>query len=134
MRVSGTTSTPERVAEAATTAAGSQQAPTGAKHDQALRDIAKAPAVFRPFLRRLVLDPAGFKRGLVEAMPRVLFALVPVFAAIVALFYRGRKYPEHLYFAIHFHSFVFLALLVRLARAIHESADGSRASLGFVVF
>lgn len=114
VRVSGTTSTPERVAAAATAAATSQQAPTGAKYEQALRDIAKAPAVFRPFLRRLMVDPAGFKRGLVETMPRALFALVPVFAAIVALFYRGRKYPEHLYFAIHFHSFVFLALLVPL--------------------
>jgi hypothetical protein len=35
-----------------------------------------------------------------------------LFAAIVALFYRGRKYPEHLYFAIHFHAFIFLALSV----------------------
>jgi hypothetical protein len=43
-------------------------------------------------------------------MPRVLFALVPVFAAIVALFYRRRKYPEHLYFAIHLHAFIFVAL------------------------
>jgi len=35
-----------------------------------------------------------------------------VFAAIVAVFYRGRKYPEHLYFAIHLHAFVFLSLTV----------------------
>jgi hypothetical protein len=42
----------------------------------------------------------------------MLFALLPIFAGIVALFYRGRKYPEHLYFAIHLHAFTFLALAV----------------------
>jgi hypothetical protein len=40
----------------------------------------------------------------------MLFVLLPIFAAIVAIFYRRRKYPEHLYFAIHLHAFVFLAL------------------------
>ena len=33
-------------------------------------------------------------------------------AARQALFYRGRRYPEHLYFAIHLHAFVFLAMAV----------------------
>ena len=118
VRVSATQSTPQRVAEAVITATQSQQGPDSAKREASLRDIAKAPAVFRPFLRRMILDPVGFRRGLVEAMPRVLFVLVPVFAGIVALFYHRRKYPEHLYFAIHFHSFVFLALVLSaLARA-----------------
>jgi hypothetical protein len=40
----------------------------------------------------------------------MLFVLLPLFALILALFYRGRKYPEHLYFAIHLHAFIFLAL------------------------
>jgi hypothetical protein len=78
----------------------------------ALKDIERAPALMRPFLRRAVTDPGGFKRGLVESMPRMLFALLPIFAAIVAIFYRRRKYPEHLYFAIHLHAFIFLALAV----------------------
>jgi hypothetical protein len=66
----------------------------------------------RPVIRRAVEDPQGFQRSLYQTMPRVLFALLPVFAAIVALFYRGRNYPEHLYFALHLHAFVFLALTV----------------------
>ncbi len=66
----------------------------------------------RPFLRRAIGDPGGFKRGILQNMPRMLFVLLPIFAGIVALFYRGRKYPEHLYFAIHLHAFIFLALLV----------------------
>src|SRR3954451_5991719 len=81
-----------------------------AERDSALADIAKAPAVMRPFLRRAVQDPKGFKRGILENMPRMLFVLLPVFAGIIALFYRHRKYPEHLYFAIHLYAFIFLAL------------------------
>lgn len=103
-------SRPERVGRAASGALTSQQALSPAERDSALKDIAKAPALMRPFLQRAVGDPVGFKRGIIETMPRMLFALLPIFAGIVALFYRGRKYPEHLYFAIHFHAFVFLAL------------------------
>jgi hypothetical protein len=64
-----------------------------------------------------VTDPAGFRRAILEALPRMLFVLLPGFAGIVALFYRGRKYPEHLYFAIHVHAFAFLSLaLIQLAK------------------
>jgi hypothetical protein len=64
----------------------------------------------RPFLRRAVADPAALRRDVYKTMPRVLFVLLPAFAAIVGLFYPGRRYPEHLYFAIHLHAFVFLAI------------------------
>ena len=103
-------SRPERVANAASGALENQQALNPAEVQAALNDIARAPALMQPFLRRAVTDPAGFKRGVLEAMPKMLFALLPVFAAIVALFYRGRKYPEHLYFAIHLQAFAFIAL------------------------
>ena len=42
-------------------------------------------------------------------MPNVFLALVPVLAMILSLFYRRRHYPEHLFFAIHLATFVFLA-------------------------
>lgn len=104
-----------------------------ARREGALEDIAKAPAVFRPFLRKAILDPAGFKRSMVDAIPRLLFALLPIFAAILALFYHRRKYPEHLYFAVHLHAFVFLALavteLVKLTRLTQVAAPVSIAML-----
>jgi hypothetical protein len=115
-------SAPERVATAAERAMrtrdenpdpdlGPEGKPLTAEERAAvLKDIERAPAVARPFLRRAVTDPAGFRRGLFQTMPRMLFVLLPIFAAIVAIFYRRRKYPEHLYFAIHLHAFVFLAL------------------------
>ena len=100
----------ERVANAANDAMGKGQPITEAEKQQALKDIQRAPKLMQPFLRRVVADPDGFKRGLFETMPKMLFALLPIFAAIVAVFYHGRKYPEHLYFAIHLHAFIFLAL------------------------
>lgn len=78
----------------------------------AMKDIERAPAILRPVLRRGVTDPNGLKKNLLTSMPRVLFALVPVFAAIVGLFFRRRKYPEHLYFGLHLHAFIFAALTV----------------------
>jgi hypothetical protein len=113
-------SRPQRVITAATGALATQKALNPVEREKALKDIAKAPAVLQPFLRRAVEDPTGFRKGVLDAMPRMLFVLLPIFAGIVALFYRGRKYPEHLYFAIHFHAFIFLALgataLVRFTR------------------
>jgi hypothetical protein len=39
-------------------------------------------------------------------MPRVMFVMVPVFAALVAAAFRksGHKYPQHVYFALHVHA------------------------------
>ena len=107
-----TASRAARVGEAAGTALERGEALSAATRDSVLRDIETAPGPMRPFLRRAVGDPDGFKRGIADAVPRMVFALLPVFAGIVALFYRGRKYPEHLYFAIHLHAFIFLALSV----------------------
>ena len=104
-------SRPERVANAASESLNRQDL-TEEEKREALADIARAPSVMRPFLRRAVEDPSGFKRGVLENMPRLLFVLLPMFAAIIAIFYRHRKYPEHLYFAIHLYAFIFLALAV----------------------
>lgn len=105
-------SRPERVADAVSGSLEKGQTLTSAERDAALKDIERAPVLMRPTLHKAVADPSGFKRGILEAMPRMLFALLPIFAAIVAIFYRRRKYPEHLYFAIHLHAFIFLALSV----------------------
>ena len=102
----------ERVGASASQALETGQALSPAERAAALEDIARAPALMQPLLRRAVEDPGGFKRRILETMPRMLFVLLPIFAGILALFYRGRKYPEHLYFAIHLHAFIFLALCV----------------------
>jgi hypothetical protein len=101
---------PGRVAENARAAQTEQFTPE--ERQAALADVARAPAVIRPILRRAIDDPQGLQRSILTTMPRALFALLPVFAGILALFYRKRNYPEHLYFALHLHAFVFLALTV----------------------
>lgn len=48
----------------------------------------------------------AFNQSLAVWMPRINFALVPLFAALVALVRRGggRRYPQHLIFALHAHA------------------------------
>lgn len=118
LTVSATTkSRPERVADAMSGSLDNTQVLTSAERDAALKDVERAPALMRPTLHKAIADPNGFKRGIVETMPRMLFALLPLFAAILGVFYRHRKYPEHLYFAIHLHAFIFLAFgVAALAR------------------
>jgi hypothetical protein len=57
-------------------------------------------------------DPAHFEEVRRANMPRLLFALLPLFAGILAFAFRGHTYPEHLWFALHLHAFVFLAITV----------------------
>src|SRR6185295_15384907 len=73
-------------------------------------EIARQPAIYRPMLRRLVEDYDGLQRRIREVLPRALFVLVPALALVLAMFYRRRHYPEHLYTALHLQTFVFLAL------------------------
>jgi hypothetical protein len=140
-----TTTAPERVGNAVTKSlnardgdpdpdpnSGNTKAPLSTEQKAAaLKDVERAPAILRPLVRRAIDDPAGLKRGILETMPRMLFVLLPVFAGIVALFYRGRKYPEHLYFAIHLHAFIFLALaLAKVVRFAHSPTLVTTAGVG----
>jgi hypothetical protein len=66
----------------------------------------------RPMLRLMLEDPEGFRQRAFTVMPRVFFVMLPVFAAIVSLFYRGRTFPTALVFAVHLHAFAFIAFTV----------------------
>ena len=105
-------SKPQIAADAASKALETGTELTAAERDSATRAIATAPAYLRPFLTRVTTDPNGFKASLRAMVPRMLFLLLPFYAGGLAIFYRRRHYPEHLYFAIHLHAFVFLALIV----------------------
>jgi hypothetical protein len=85
---------------------------TPAERALAEAEIARQPALARPMFRAMAEDNDALKRRATEAMPRALFVLIPALAGILALFYRRRNFPEHLYFAIHFEAFAFLALTV----------------------
>ena len=57
-----------------------------------------------------------FAAAMRENTPRMMFVLVPLFAALTALLFRSRRlrYPKHLTFALHAHAFLFLALIPTL--------------------
>jgi hypothetical protein len=84
-------------------------------------EIAELPPSVQPMMRAMVEDYDGLMRRASESMPRVLFALIPALALILAIFHRRRHFPEHLYFALHFEAFIFatlcLSTLVAYARS-----------------
>jgi hypothetical protein len=89
---------------------GGLHALTPEQQKEILGNIERAPWLLRPILRTILTKPAEFRRGFLEVMARVLFVLVPVFAAIVALFYRRRPFSQHVVFALHLHATIFLSL------------------------
>jgi len=90
------------------------------KRAQAEQQLARAPGFLRPVFRAIAIDKKGFQTRMLDAMPRAFFMLIPAIAFALALFYRRRHYPEHIYFAMHYQAFVFLILalnpLVRFTR------------------
>lgn len=54
--------------------------------------------------------------AVLKHLPKVMFLLMPVFALIVWPFHRKQRrfYIPHLYYSVHFHAFVFLAMSVYL--------------------
>jgi hypothetical protein len=106
-----TRTAPGRASAAATKAMTGEGQMTEEQKKSGLAAAQKAPKILRPMMVRMIEDPAGLKKSLRDMIPRMFFALLPLYAGILALFYWRRKYPEHLYFAIHLHAFVFLALM-----------------------
>lgn len=106
---------------------------------QLLANIDRAPALVRPLLRAVVQDPAAFRGRVLTIMPRVFFALLPVFAMIVALFYRGRRFPTSLVFAVHLHAFAFIAFTLAEAAKLTGSVGfaitvGGVMSIAFAAY
>lgn len=70
--------------------------------------------------------PAGAPLGprLVGLAPYAVLALLPVYAGLVALLYRGRRRPygEHFVFGLHLHAFFFAALLI--VALVGDRAEG----------
>lgn len=95
---------------------------TGEQRAQALKNLERAPWWTQAMMRPILLDPEGFRQRYVQILPRVLFVLVPVFAGIVALFYRRRPFPQHLVFAVHLHTVIFIVLTLRELSQLARSA------------
>ena len=114
--------------------------PLSPEDREAMRqDVESAPRIVRPMLRAIVEDPREFRARLFTIMPRVFFGMLPVFAGILALVYRGRRFPTALVFAAHVHAAAFflfaLAAAARLTGSpIIEGAVGVAAIAVFGVY
>jgi len=118
---------------------GNRKQMSDAERKRILAETANAPRLMRPMMRRAALDPAGFQHDVFEAMPKGLFVLLPIYACILAIFYRRRHFTEHLYFALHLHAFAFLVLalneVLKFTRSVSLTAwAGSSASIWIVVY
>jgi hypothetical protein len=83
----------------------------------------------RPMYRALLEDRSGFRDRMFTIMPRVFFALLPVFAGVVALFYRKRHFPTALVFAVHLHAVAFIVFAVaELTKFTHNEQLADRVS------
>ena len=98
-------------------------------------DLESAPWLVRPMVRAMQ-DPAGFRARIFTILPRLFFALLPIFAAIVAVFYRRRTFPTSLVFAVHVHAFAFVVFTCSEA-AKHTRSEifaGAVVTVATVVF
>jgi len=62
------------------------------------------------------VDSVAFVTGLLKLVPKAMFLLLPVFAALLALIYRRsrRRFIEHLVFSLHYHAFLFLLFTIAI--------------------
>ena len=79
-------------------------------------------------LETVASEPTAINKPLIDWIPRILFLLLPGFAAVLALFYwRQRKdflFVDHLVFSLSIHSFMFATFLVAIGLA--QYLDGGR--------
>jgi len=79
-------------------------------------------------------DPDRLDRIFTDRLAKSIILLVPVFAALLRVLYRRRRYVAHLVFSLHLHSFAFLALLIGLLIDLAVRAgEGEGLGNGFSV-
>ncbi len=90
---------------------------------------------FLSHLASALRTPAALQHATTASLPRSMFVLVPVFAALVALVYRDRRrrYPQHLAFVLHVHAALFLALTLLLATRFTTLPTPLALAMDFVI-
>ena len=88
-----------------------------AQVDSMARHASPAERVWFEHFARAMRTPQELAHSVTSSIPKAMFVLVPLFAALLGLVYRDRRrrYPQHLAFALHEHAMMFLVLSVLLA-------------------
>ncbi len=95
---------------------------TGEKKKFIVSDVDSTDGAFARFIKKKAsyFNAQGdqgkvmFWKAVVNQIPKLLFILMPIFALILKILYIRRKiyYVEHLVFALHVHTFIFLFLII----------------------
>lgn len=109
-----------------------QQSPETARGEPAAERVQKAKEIKRENARTaesypakvgedifaaLRENPKEFKEKVLHSFPRIFFFMIPVLAALLKLFLIKKEayyFVDHAVFALHMHSFVFIACLIPL--------------------
>jgi len=75
-----------------------------------------------PKLKHWKEDLSPFVESVIEALPFMMFIILPIFALFLKLFYAFSKrfYTEHLVFLLHNHSFIYMLLMVQIGLGFGE--------------
>jgi hypothetical protein len=86
--------------------------------------------------RVLAADPSSINGPLTEWIPRALIILLPLFALLLALFYRRQRrkfyFVDHLVFSLNLHTFGFVVLLI--AAGLAQILPPSIVALGLMLW
>ena len=62
-----------------------------------------------------------FPTGTIETLPKLMFFMLPVYAAMIKVFYKQSFYAANLIFSLHLHSFIYLMLMIIFPMDKYES-------------
>lgn len=89
-------------------------------------------------LERAASDSARLNHDIQSTLPKAMFILLPVFAALTSLAWRKKhpRYPAHLYVALHIHAATFLALAILTVATgvLRATATGGVLAALFVAY
>jgi hypothetical protein len=76
-----------------------------------------------------------FAKTLISNLPYMMLCCIPLFALVLKILYIRRKifYIDHLIYALHIHSFAYLATILIILATIGLSSVASGASAGWII-
>jgi len=77
----------------------------------------------RDRIQRIINEPETFNAALAASFPKAMFVLMPLFAWLTWLTWRGTgiRYPAHLYFSLHLHAAGFASMVASKLASIVDS-------------
>lgn len=87
-------------------------------------------------IKSVDLDQRSFRDYLIEKLPWIIFAFMPLFALLMKLFYfrHDKFYIDHLIFSFHLHSFIFLVLIVMTLIKSISGVNADAVSVYVIIF